>query len=70
MDTKNYRIPAEIEKQDSRYWIIRAYWPNGGAIEFNDCFNAKLSERISCKTNNGKYYWVQLTSDLVKQLND
>ncbi len=80
-DSKNYRVSADIQATKESYndgdtsysyrvyYIERAYFPNGGSVSFEDNgYNESLvvGEKISVLDDDGKEWYVELTSEKVK----
>jgi hypothetical protein len=68
--TKNYYIPADIDRTEGAYDLTAIYWPNGGTTTFDNCQDLKLNTKVLCSTtdNSGNDidYHIQLTGNVVK----
>lgn len=63
--SKNYKVEAEIEAAGGKYYIIKAYFPNGGHLTFYDSlyfWPLKLNERVYLVDDSGTSWLVELTS--------
>ncbi len=65
--SKNYRVPADVEKNDSGYSLTKVYWPDGGTSEFSDCSVNPPPRGDFCNPDGSDTgYKILLTKDVVK----
>lgn len=67
--SKNYRVKAEISRFEGRYYIDKAYFPNGGYITFeNDSWiDINTYEKTYLEDDTGKDWYIELTKERVKE---
>lgn len=69
-DSKNYRVPADISRDESGYSVNKVYWSNGGTLDFDDCTISSLPYTELCTPNGSETrYEVRLTQDRVRAAN-
>ena len=56
-EAKNYRVKADISRDDTGYSLDKVYWPNGGSSTFDDCYlevkDSKYVSEYRCISNEG-----------------
>ena len=70
-ESKNYRVIGEVDydSEFGEYLLIRATFPNGGYISFdNSHFVSPLEfyEKVHMEDDNGRDWYVELTKEKVK----
>jgi hypothetical protein len=63
-NTKNYRLKADILKIEGKYYIDKAYWPNGGFLSFDSYgpdYPLSVGDKIGVPDNSHKIWFIELT---------
>lgn len=65
-ESKNYKVKAQIEKIEDQYFIIKAFFPNGGYITFEDSYgfdSLVVNKKTSIIDDNNKNWDIILTKE-------
>jgi hypothetical protein len=67
-DSKNYRVVGKVEYVDDEYNLIKATFPNGGYVTFDDYYSIsplEFYEKVHIEDDDGKSWYVELTKEKV-----
>lgn len=72
VESKNYRVKADIERSEGNYFMNTVYWPNGGHSNFDDCNITSLTVSVNnderCSDNESQRYNIRLGEKFYSKL--